>query len=166
MLGDKFSAENGAGQSVAVSSHGLMMDGKPYFGITGEVHYCRVSPDQWEDTLLKAKCGGVNIITTYVFWNVHEEEQGIFRFDGCRDLGGFVRLCRKHGLKIILRAGPFAHGEMRNGGLPDWLYGMPFEVRSNDEGYLACVQRFYSAIHAQVDGLYFSQGGPIIGIQL
>ena len=166
MLGEKFSAENRFGHSIAVSNQGLVIDGKPFFGITGEIHYCRVRPDQWEDTLRKAKCGGINIVATYVFWNVHEEEQGVFRFDGCRDLRRFLTLCKKHGLMVILRIGPFDHGEMRNGGLPDWLYGMPFEVRSNDEGYLFYTRRLYAAIHSQVNGLYFSQGGPVIGIQL
>ena len=165
-LGSRFSAENKLGERIAVSDQGMLVDGSRWFGITAEVHYSRISPDQWEDTLLKARCGGINIIATYVFWNVHEEEQGRFRFDGCRDIRRFIALCKKHALKVILRIGPFDHGEMRNGGLPDWLYGMPFEVRSNDEGYLYYTRRLYAAIHSQVNGYYFSQGGPIVGIQL
>jgi beta-galactosidase GanA len=30
----------------------------------------------WPDILTKAKQGGLNVIQTYVFWNVHEPEQG------------------------------------------------------------------------------------------
>ncbi|MGN1021459.1 MAG: beta-galactosidase [Aristaeellaceae bacterium] len=164
-LGGKFFGEGPRG-SIGFTSQSMLVDGQPFFGISGEVHYSRVSPDQWEDTLIKARCGGVNLIATYVFWNVHEEVEGVFRFDGCRDIRRFVELCGKHGLMVILRIGPFDHGEMRNGGLPDWLYGKPFEVRDNNEGYLACARRLYRAIHGQVDGLYFSQGGPIVGIQL
>ena len=55
-------------------------------------------------------------------------------FTGRRDLRAFAELCAKHGLFVILRIGPFAHGEVRNGGLPDWLFGKPFEVRSLDAG--------------------------------
>lgn len=66
----------------------------------------------------------------------------------------------------MLRIGPFAHGECRNGGLPDWLDGQPFSVRSNDERYLFYVQRLYAEIAQQVKGLLFSEGGPIIGLQL
>jgi hypothetical protein len=69
-------------------------------------------------------------------------------------------------MMVILRIGPFDHGEMRNGGLPDWLYGKPFEVRNSNEGYLRCARRLYAAIHSQVDGHYFHQGGPVVGIQI
>src|SRR5208337_4465695 len=70
------------------------------------------------------------------------------------------------GLHAIVRVGPFCHGEVRNGGLPDWLYGRSFRVRSNDNGYLEHVKRLYGQIAGQLDGLYFKDGGPIIGIQL
>lgn len=165
-LSDRFFGSNDRGGSIGFTNQSMLVNGRPFFGISGEVHFCRVSPDQWEDTLLKAKCGGINIIATYVFWNVHEEVEGRFRFDGCRDLRRFVTLCQEHGLMVILRIGPFDHGEMRNGGLPDWLYGKPFEVRGNNQGYLACVRRWFQALHEQVDGLYFGQNGPIVGIQL
>lgn len=165
-LGEKFQGQSPDGRSIGFTNQSMLLDGRPFFGISGEVHFCRVSPDQWEDTLIKAKCGGVSIIATYVFWNVHEEVAGRFRFDGCRDLRRFLELCQKHGLMVILRVGPFAHGEMRNGGLPDWLYGQPYEVRSNDPLYLAAVRRWYAAIHSQANGLYFSQGGPVVGVQL
>ena len=165
-LGDAFSGKDPQGTLLNFTNCSMTLDGQPYFGVCGEIHYARVAADQWEDTLIKAKMGGVNIVATYVFWNVHEEVEGVFRFDGHRDLRTFVELCQKHGLYVILRVGPFAHGEMRNGGLPDWLYGKPYEVRSRDPGFLAAVKRLYAAIHAQVDGLYFAQGGPIIAAQL
>ena len=165
-LGDAFSGKDPQGTLLSFTNCFMTLDGQPYFGVCGEIHYARMAADQWEDTLIKAKMGGVNIVATYVFWNVHEEVEGIFRFDGHRDLRTFVELCQKHGLYVILRVGPFAHGEMRNGGLPDWLYGKPYEVRSRDPGFLAAVKRLYAAIHAQVDGLYFAQGGPIIAAQL
>jgi Glycosyl hydrolases family 35 len=67
---------------------------------------------------------------------------------------------------VILRVGPFCHGECRNGGLPDGLYGRPFEVRSNAERYLAYVRRQYGEIGRQVRGQFFQDGGPVIGVQL
>ena len=30
----------------------------------------------WEDLIMKAKEGGLDVIETYVFWNVHEPSQG------------------------------------------------------------------------------------------
>ena len=113
----------------------MIIGGKPFLAISGECHYSRVPEDQWEDTILKMRAGGVNVVATYVFWNVHEEVEGHFRWDGRRNLRHFIELCQKHGLYVILRCGPFDHGEMRNGGLPDWLYGKPFDVRSVNEGF-------------------------------
>lgn len=125
-----------------------------------------MSEDRWEDELIKMKMGGVNIVATYVFWIHHEEEEGKFDFTGCRNLGKFIRLCRKHGLYVILRVGPFDHGEVRNGGFPDWLYGKPFEVRKLNEGFLDCVRKLYTQVAVQVEGMFFKDGGPIIGVQI
>lgn len=165
-LGENFQGDNGAGLKLDVTNTYVRLNGKPFFGVTGEAHYSRIAEDQFEDTILKMKMGGVNIVATYVFWIVHEEQEGVFRFDGNRNLRKFVQLCHKHGMYAIVRIGPFDHGEMRNGGLPDWLYGKPFECRTDSEGYLSCVRRLYEQIHRQLDGLYFDQGGPIIGVQV
>ncbi len=112
------------------------------------------------------RAGGVQIVATYLFWIYIEEVEGVFDWSGDQDIRAFVEMCQSLGLQVILRIGPFAHGECRNGGLPDWLYGQPFPVRSNDERYLSLVQRYFSEIAQQVQGLLFSDGGPIIGLQI
>lgn len=165
-LGEKFRGTDPNGAQLGFTNYYMTRDNVPFFGISGEIQYCRVPEDEWEDTIVKAKMGGLNIIASYIFWNVHEEIRGRFRFDGNRNIRKFLALCHKHGLQVIVRIGPFCHGEMRNGGLPDWLYGMPFEVRSNDEGYLNCVRQLFRQLHMQFDGLYYSQGGPIIAAQI
>lgn len=154
------------GKTLAVTNSYVAWNGHPRFLISGEFHYSRYPAEDWETELRKMKAGGINVVATYVFWNCHEEQAGVFDWQGQNDLRRFVELCAKTGLQAIIRIGPFAHGEWRNGGLPDWLYGQPFNVRSNDAGYLAYVARFYNEIGQQVKGLGFSQGGPIIGIQL
>lgn len=165
-LGEKFLGRRAEGEEIAFTNYYMTVNGKPFFGVTGEMHFSRIPADRWEDAIIKAKMGGINIIATYVFWNVHEEVEGQFRFDGCRNLRRFVELSQKHGLYVILRIGPFGHGEMRNGGLPDWLYGKPYESRNCNEGFYGAVRKYFSAINSQVDGLYYRQGGPIIAAQL
>lgn len=157
---------NPQGDIISFTNYYMERNGKPHFGICGEFHYCRYNQEQWEDELLKMKMGGITIVCTYIFWNVHEEIQGVFDWEGRRDLRRFIELCAELGLEIIIRIGPFGHGEMRNGGLPDWLYGRPFDVRSNDEAYLVYVRAFYEQINKQVQGLLYKQGGPIIGTQI
>jgi hypothetical protein len=154
------------GNTLDLTNYYLTWNGKPFFVISGEFHYSRYPEVYWEEELLKIKAGGVNTVATYVFWIFHEEKPGIFEWEGQKNLRRFIELCARHDLKVLLRIGPFAHGEWRNGGLPDWLYGQPFEVRSNDPGYLACVERYYAEIGQQVRGLLFKDGGPIVGIQI
>ena len=165
-LGGKFSGRDPSGREIGFTNYYMTVDGKPFFGVSGEMHYSRVAPDQWEDAVVKMKCGGVNILSTYVFWNVHEEEEGVFRFDGCRDLRAFLEVCEKHRMWVIMRVGPFDHGEMRNGGLPDWLYGKPFDVREDNPGFLEAARKLFRALHEQMDGHYYSQGGCVVGTQI
>jgi hypothetical protein len=154
------------GRTVQVNSSHIERDGRPHIPIVGEFHYCRFPAAEWEESLRKMKAGGITAVATYVFWNLHERRQGDWDWSGDLDLRRFVALVDKVGLDLILRVGPFAHGEIRNGGLPDWLYGQPFEVRSNDPGYLDHADRLYAAIGEQVRGYFFKDGGPILAVQL
>ncbi|WP_027628289.1 beta-galactosidase [Ruminiclostridium cellobioparum] len=154
------------GQKIGFNSYYMELDGKPFFGVMGEIHFSRLPAADWEDRIIKMKMCGINIVATYIFWIFHEEEKGIFEWGGDKDVKKFLELCKKHEMFVVLRTGPFGHGEVRNGALPDWLYGGPFEVRSNDPGYLFYVKRLYGEIGKQAAGLMYKDGGPVIGVQL
>lgn len=166
LLGEDFRGCSRSGDELAFNNYYLLKNGQPFFGVSGEFHFSRMSETRWEDELIKMKMCGINVVATYVFWIHHEEEEGTFCFEGCRNLRRFVELCQKHGLYVILRVGPFDHGEVRNGGYPDWLYGKPFEVRKLSDGYLYYAKRLYTQIGRQVKGLFFQDDGPIIGVQI
>ena len=147
----------------------LEKNGKPWFPVMGEFHYSRYKKSLWKEELYKMKAGGVSIVSCYVIWIHHEEEEGRFDFTGCRDLGAFIRLCGEAGLEVFLRIGPWVHGEVRNGGFPDWLMKKGEEgvaLRSNDERYLKDVERFWREVYTQVKGEMYEDGGPIIGLQI
>ena len=165
-LGPDFTGSAPEGERVAFNSFYMEKNGRPFFPVSGEFHYSRMDDRRWEDEIIKMRMGGVNVVSTYLFWNHIEEEEGVFDFSGRRDLRRFVALCKKHGLYVILRVGPFDHGEVRNGGLPDWLYGKPFEVRTTNPAFLRYVERLYTRIGEQVKDLFFRDGGPIIAVQL
>lgn len=158
--------KNHEGLEVSVNSYYIEKGGKPFFPVVGEFHYSRYPEAYWEESILKMKAGGINVIASYVFWNIHERREGFFDWSGDLNLRKFVELIGKHGLYSIVRLGPFCHGEIRNGGIPDWLYGRPFEIRSNDPAYLAYVDKLYAQIAKQISGLLFKDGGPVIGVQL
>ena len=157
---------NPKGERIDVNSYYMTMAGRPVIPVMGEFHFSRYPTEQWEEEILKMKAGGISVIPTYVFWNIHEEQEGRFRWDGQRDLRRFLQLCQKHGMQVIIRIGPWCHGEIRSGGFPDWLFAKTLEVRSDDPEYLKYVRRLYGEIARQMEGLYYKDGGPVIGCQL
>ena len=157
---------NPRGDTLAVNSYYLELNGRPFIPVVGEIHYSRLPAEEWEEAIRRMKAGGINVVATYVFWNLHERHEGEFDWTGRLDLRRFLDLCEAQGLWCIVRMGPFCHGEIRNGGLPDWLYGRAFEVRSDDPGYLHYADRLYAQIAGQMRGKLFRDGGPVIGVQL
>lgn len=162
----KMGGTSPAGGRIDVNSYYMSIDGKPVIPVMGEFHYSRYPHEQWEEEILKMKAGGINVLPTYVFWSLHEEKEGVFNWSGNLNVRKFFELCKKHDMNAIVRIGPFGHGEIRNGALPDWLFAKPLEVRSNDENYLFYVKRLYGEIAKQLKGLYYKDGGSIIGTQI
>lgn len=165
-------ATSPTGSTIAVDNKGFLIDGKPVIPVMGEIHFSRVPRADWKKELLKMKAGGVTIASTYVFWIHHEAEEGKFDWTDNRDLRAFVQTCQEVGMPLVLRVGPFCHGEVLQGGFPTWLVNKAqadakqFKLRSLAPGFMAATDNLYKAIFAQVDGLLFKQGGPIIGMQI
>ena len=150
-----------------VDNLSFLKNGKRFLPVMGEFHFSRYEPEDWEEELLKMKAGGVSIVATYVFWIHHEEKKGEWDFTGCRNLRGFLEACKKADMPVWLRIGPWAHGECRNGGFPDWLaQDKTMQVRTNDPAYLKLVEAFYQKVGEQAAGMMGKDGGPILGIQL
>ena len=159
--------KNPAGHEISVNSRSLLFDGQPVFPVMGEFHYARVPQAEWRDELLKMKAGGVDIVATYVFWIHHEEIEGQWDWSGQRDLKKFLQTCNDVGLKVIVRCGPWCHGEVRNGGFPDWVVAhKDWKLRSTDTNFLAVVKILYGEISKQLQGELWKDGGPVIGIQV
>ena len=150
-----------------VDNRSFLKNGKRFLPVMGEFHFSRYEPEDWEEELLKMRAGGVDIAATYVFWIHHEERQGEWDFTGCRDLRRFLEICRRIDMPVWLRIGPWAHGECRNGGFPDWVVSDPErKVRTNDPAYLELVKAFYNKVGEQAAGMTAKDGGPVLGIQL
>jgi len=162
----KLGGSNSNGENISVNNFYISQNGKPIIPVTGEFHFSRYPEIYWDEAIKKMKSGGINMIATYIFWNMHEEIEGIFNWENNRNVRKFVELCWENNLPVIIRIGPFAHGEIRNGGLPDWLLAEPISIRSNDPEYLFYVERFFNEIGDQLKGLYFKDGGPIIAAQI
>ena len=145
--------------------HSLMIDGRRVCPVMGEVHYSRIPADEWPAEVRKMKEGGVTIIATYIFWNHVEEQEGVFRWDGQRNLRRFIEVCQQEQLPVVLRLGPFCHGEVRNGGIPDWVFTKGCKTRDENPVFLGLVERLYRQIFTQVQGLQWKDGGPVMAAQ-
>jgi len=158
------------GHALTLDSRSLLRDGKPWMLISGEFHFARCPETEWHDELLKIKAGGVSVVASYIFWIHHEEVQGVWDWTGQRDLRKFLQTCHEVGLDVLLRIGPWCHGEVRNGGFPDWLQKMGddkvFAMRRDNPGYLGYVTKLYYQIGQQTKGLLWKDGGPVIAIQV
>ena len=159
-------SKNPQGDEITADSRSLFLDGKPWVPVSGEFHYSRYPRAEWRDELLKMKAGGITVVSTYVFWIHQEEEQGKFDWSGQRSLRDFLLLCQDLGLKVFVRMGPWCHGEVRNGGLPDWVQNSGAKLRTADPAFLSLVKPFYEEEAKQMQGLLWKDGGPVIGIQV
>ncbi|MFI7131812.1 beta-galactosidase [Nonomuraea sp. NPDC050153] len=75
---------------LALTSRSLWRDGRRWIRVTGELHYSRVSRERWQDSLRLVKAGGVNVVSTYVFWIHHQEHEDREPvFDGGLDVAAF-----------------------------------------------------------------------------
>ena len=158
-------ARSPQGHTLAANNQYLLRDGQPWLPVMGEYHFSRAPASQWDAQLRLMKAAGVDIVASYVFWNHHEESPGRFDWKGNHDLRRFVQLAQAAGLQVVVRLGPWAHGESRYGGIPDWVVdAMP--TRGNDAEYLRHVGHLYGEIGAQLKGLLWKDGGPVVGVQI
>ena len=154
-------------QSFKVEGGKFLLNGKPFRIISGEMHYARVPRAYWRARLRMAKAMGLNAITTYVFWNVHELRPGEYDFSGQHDAAEFIREAQSEGLYVILRPGPYACAEWDFGGYPAWLlkdHGIV--VRSTDPKFMIPAHRWLMRLGKELAPLQIGNGGPIIAVQV
>lgn len=155
------------GQEIRVNNIYMEQGGKPTLPVMGEFHYVRMDHRYWRNALLKMKASGVNIVSTYVMWSLHEEIEGQENWSGNHDLRKFILLCAELGMTVHLRMGPYCNAEIQHGALPDWIVNNKALVtRSNDPLYLNYSRKWYQSVYKQVKGLFYKSGGPIIAVQL
>ncbi|KAJ8766980.1 hypothetical protein K2173_012488 [Erythroxylum novogranatense] len=154
---------------VTYDARSLIVNGQRELLFCGSIHYPRSTPDMWPDLFYKAKRGGLNVIQTYVFWNIHEPLQGQFNFEGNYDVVKFIKMAGEHGLYVYLRVGPFIQAEWNHGGFPYWLREVPGVIfRSDNAPFKFHMERYVRMVVEKMKAakLYASQGGPIILSQI
>ena len=144
----------------------FLLDGAPFLIRSGEMHYPRVPRPYWRDRVRKMRAMGLNTLCTYVFWNLHEPQQGKFDFSGNLDVAEYIRTAQSEGLYVLLRPGPYICTEWDFGGLPWWLLATDMKVRSADPRFLRAAALYMDRVGKQVAGLQIHRGGPILMVQV
>ncbi|MDR1415793.1 MAG: beta-galactosidase [Prevotellaceae bacterium] len=145
----------------------LMLNGKPFVIKAAELHYPRIPSGYWEHRIEMCKALGMNTICLYVFWNLHEPEEGNFDFSGNNDVAAFCKLAQKHGMYVILRPGPYVCAEWEMGGLPWWLLKKKdIQLRKQDPYFMERVRLFMAEVGKQLKDLQLDNGGNILMVQV
>ncbi|KAF2302056.1 hypothetical protein GH714_031974 [Hevea brasiliensis] len=162
-------ADGGKSLEVTYDGRSLIINGKRELLFSGSIHYPRSTPEMWPELIAKAKRGGLNVIQTYVFWNIHEPVQGQYNFEGRFDVVKFIKTIGEQGMYATLRLGPFIQAEWNHGGLPYWLREVPGIIfRSYNEQFMNHMEKFVRMIIDKMkeEKLFASQGGPIVLAQI
>ena len=150
-----------------VKDGNFLYDGEKVQLICGEMHYPRIPVEYWRDRMQRAKAMGLNTISAYVFWAVHEPQPGEFNFEGQADIARFVEIAAEEGLFVLLRPGPYVCAEFDFGGYPYWLQNDSSLVwRSDNPAFLAACERYLNALGKELAPHTVTNGGNIIMVQV
>lgn len=166
-LVSSFANAQTAKHTFALDDSAFLLDGKPFQIISGEMHYPRIPREAWRDRMRKARAMGLNTIGTYVFWNVHEPQQGHYDFSGNNDIAAFVKTAQEEGLWVILRPSPYVCAEWEFGGYPYWLQNIKgLEVRSKEPQYLKAYKNYITEVGKHLAPLQINHGGNVLMVQI
>ena len=145
----------------------FMLNGKPFIVKAAEVHYPRIPRPYWEHRIQMCKALGMNTVCIYIFWNIHEQKEGVFDFSGNNDVAEFCRIAQRNGMYVIVRPGPYVCAEWEMGGLPWWLLKKKdIRLREQDPYFMERVKIFEKKVGEQLAPLTIQNGGPIIMVQV
>jgi len=145
----------------------FMLGDKPFVVKAAEVHYPRIPRPYWNHRIKMCKALGMNTLCLYVFWNIHEQSEGVFNFTDNNDVAAFCRLAQDNGMYVIVRPGPYVCAEWEMGGLPWWLLKKKdIQLRSRDTYFMERVKIFEEKVAEQLAPLTIQNGGPIIMVQV
>ena len=145
----------------------FLLNGEPFVVKAAEIHYPRIPRPYWEHRIQMCKSLGMNAVCIYIFWNIHEQQEGQFNFTDNNDIAEFCRIAQKNGMYVIVRPGPYVCAEWEMGGLPWWLLKKKdIKLRERDPYFMERVKIFEEKVGEQLNPLTIQNGGPIIMMQV
>ncbi|MDQ4143484.1 MAG: beta-galactosidase [Actinomycetota bacterium] len=133
--------------------------------VSGEFHFWRHPQVFWEQILDTIKDLGFPAVATFLCWDFHEVEEGIFDFTGRtapeRDIGTFLQMCQERDLEVFVRPGPIIDSEWPSRGpTPDvaTLERTDPRFRKRAEEWTRRVSRLLAP--------YQAPDGPVVWVQI
>jgi len=170
---------------IEIKDRKFIIQQTPTFLFGGELHYFRVPKDQWQDRLDKMKEAGLNLVSFYIPWQIHEKTEGDIDLTGRlwpeNDLKTFIQMVSDSGMQCLVRPGPYVMSELTTDGIPSWLiHDYPEALAMTQQGkphhtrifsymhptYLEKVKRWYKAVFEILSPFQTDLGGPIVMMQL
>ena len=158
-----FPGNDGRAHTVTFDKNSFMVDGTRLNIWSGEIHYWRL-PDVngWRDVFQKMRANGYNAVSLYMFWGMHQSEEGgdfDFTPGGVKDIDLLLTLAEQEGLYVIARPGPYVNAEISMGGLPAYMSNYGGGLRSTDARALAASKSWLSAVNAIIRRHQVTDGG-------
>jgi beta-galactosidase len=172
-------------RELTFNNQSFELDEKSFFLLSGEMHYFRVDAELWQKHLELIKQAGLNTVSSYVPWSLHEQIEGQPDFTGKYaanlNLERFVELCKEKNLNLILKPGPYIMAELSMHGIPRWFFknypdamacdsnGKPYPVGYTclcHPDYQRKTMQWYDAVMSVIAKNQLSNGGPIAMIQV
>ena len=159
---------DGVPHTISYDKYSMKIDGNRQYIWSGEFHPFRVpNPDLWRDMLQKYKANGFNTVSFYFSWAQYSAKDGVYNFEGIRDVENLLNIAEEVGLYVIARPGPYINAEVDSGGFPGWLQTQAGRARTDADDYQSAWQDYFDHInpilarHQLVDG-----GGSVILYQI
>ncbi len=145
----------------------FVINGKPTFLTSGEMHYARIPRELWRDRIWRSKQMGFNCMQMYVFWNASEPKEGQWDFTDNVDLDAWLTMVQEAGMYAVVRVGPYSCAEWEHGGFPAWLTVKPgMTLRDSGPDF----EKYSDAHLAQVEKIVakhqINHGGSVLMVQL
>ncbi|KAN0012295.1 hypothetical protein ACTFIU_007593 [Dictyostelium citrinum] len=154
--------------NVTYDRRSLIVNGERKLLISGSVHYPRTSEEMWPIILKQSKDAGIDIIETYIFWNIHQPNSpSEYYFEGNTNITKFLDLCQEYGLYVNLRIGPYVCAEWTYGGFPIWLKEIPNIIyRDYNQQWMNEMSIWMEFVVKYLSNYFAPNGGPIILAQV
>ncbi|KAJ8961817.1 hypothetical protein NQ318_021432 [Aromia moschata] len=170
----EYYTSGGISSGLSANQSYFTLNGRNISIYSGALHYFRVPRAHWRDGLKKIRAAGLNTVETYIPWNLHEPQPGVYDFgDGGTDMEDFLHLeeflqtAQDEDLLVILRPGPYICAEFSFGGFPVWLLReKEIRFRTSQPTYINAVERYFNILLPILSPYQFTKGGPVIAFQV